>query len=264
MKLSVLTYCSGYPYEIYERFAGSLYDTGFTGTLYFVILDSEKAYVERLQTQYSNIKIIIDTIDRTTTFYNHRFKVFLNLIDEIEGEYVFITDSRDVLFQKNPEDFLLTDDIYVFEEDVIIKDESTNTMWIKNLGWMMGVDIFSSICDRPVLCSGTTFCSKQSLSHYLTVMNNVVNLIALPVDCIMDQGIHNYMVYYDLLKPFSVKILTNRDNLVNTIAMSPYKLLNSDNKIVNCNNEVSYIVHQYDRGDNEFRTKISSKYNFTI
>ena len=264
MKLSVLTYCTGYQYEIYERFAGSLYDTGFTGTLYFVILPSDKQNVERLQTQYPNIKIIIDTLDRTTAFFTHRFKVFLNHIDEIEGDYVFMTDSRDVLFQKNPEDFLLTDDIYVFEEDVIIKDESINTMWIKDLGWVINIDIFSSICDRPVLCCGTTFCSKQSLSHYLKVMNNVVNLIKLPLDYVMDQGIHNYIVYFNLLRPFNVKILTNKDNFVNTIAMSPYKLLNSDNKIVNCNNEVSYIVHQYDRCDSEFRTKISSKYNFTI
>ena len=80
----------------------------------------------------------------------------------------------------------------------------------------------------------------------------------------MDQGIHNYMVYYDLLKPFSVKVLNNRDNLVNTIGISPHKLLNSENRIVNCNNDVSYIVHQYDRGDSSFRMKISSKYDFTI
>jgi hypothetical protein len=264
MKLSILTYCSGYQYEIYERFAGSLYDTGFTGTLYFVILPSDKPNVERLQTQYPNIKIIIDTLERTTAFFTHRYKVFLNHIGEIEGDYVFMTDSRDVLFQKNPEDFLLTDDIYVFEEDVLIKDEPVNTMWIKDLSSLMGIDIFSSICNNPVLCGGTTFCSNQSLSHYLTVMNDIINLITLPPDYVMDQAIHNYMIYYELLNPFSIKILNNRDNFVNTIAISPHKLLNSDNKIVNCNNEVSYIVHQYDRCDSEFRTRISSKYNFTI
>jgi len=264
MKLSVLTYCTGYQYEIYERFAGSLYDTGFTGTLYFVILPSDKQNVERLQIHYPNIKIIIDTLDRTTAFFTHRYKVFLNHIDEIEGDYIFMTDSRDVLFQKNPEEFSFTDDIYVFEEDVLIKDEPVNTMWIKDLSSLIGIDIFSSICNNPVLCGGTTFCSKQSLCYYLTVMNDIVNLITLPPDYVMDQAIYNYMIYYDLIKPFTVKILNNRDNLVNTIAISPYKLLNSDNKIVNCNNEVSYIVHQYDRCDSEFRTKISSKYNFTI
>jgi len=264
MKLSVLAFCSGYEYDIYDRFAGSLYDTGFTGTLYFVILPSDQVHVERIQKEYPAIKTIIDTSDRTTAFYNHRYRVFLNHLDKIEGDYIFMTDSRDVLFQKNPEDFLLTDDIYVFEEDVLIKDEPINTTWIKDLGTMVGIDIFSSIRNKPALCSGTTFCSKRSLSHYLTVLNQVLDSITLPPGYVMDQGIHNYMVYYDLLKPFSVKVLNNRDNLVNTIGISPHKLLNSENRIVNCNNEVSYIVHQYDRGDSSFRMKISSKYDFTI
>ncbi len=37
MKTNVLTYCSGYPYEIFERFAGTLYDTGFQGKLIYFI-----------------------------------------------------------------------------------------------------------------------------------------------------------------------------------------------------------------------------------
>jgi hypothetical protein len=263
MKLSVLGYCSGYDYEIYDRFAGSLYDTGFTGTLYFVIRPSDQAKLTRLQ-QYPNVKIIVDTSECKIAVHNHRFKVFLDHIDEIEGDYIFMTDTRDVLFQKNPEDFLLTDDMYVFEEDVLVKDEFFNTRGARDLGGLLGFDIFSTTCNKPVLCSGTTFCSKRSLSHYLTVLTRVLDSLNLPPGLFMDQHIHNYIVYYDLLKPFSVKILNNRDNLVNTIGVSPYKLLNPDNKIVNCNNEVSYIVHQYDRCDTLFKLKISSCYDFTL
>jgi hypothetical protein len=264
MKLSVLTFGSGYDYAVYERIAGSLFDTGFTGILYFVVLPPDEANVKRLQKQFPNIRILVDTSDCKLAVHNHRFKVFLNRINEIEGDYIFMTDCRDVLFQKNPEDFPLVDDIYVFEEDLTIREEFFNTRWTNDLGRLLGIDIFSAICNKPILCSGTTFCSKRSLSHYLTALTSVLDSLTLPPGCFMDQAIHIYIVYYDLLKPFGVKILNNKDNLVNTLGVSPHKLLNSENMIVNCNNEVSYIVHQYDRCDTLFKLKISAKYDFTI
>ena len=55
--------------------------------------------------------------------------------------------------------------------------------------------------------------------------------------------------------------MTNIDNLVNTTGYG-FKKINKDNLIVNMNNQVSYIVHQYDRLPQSDRKKISSKYNF--
>ena len=55
--------------------------------------------------------------------------------------------------------------------------------------------------------------------------------------------------------------MTNIDNLVNTTGYG-FKKINEDNLIVNVHNEISYIVHQYDRFTQSDRKKISSKYNF--
>jgi hypothetical protein len=78
----------------------------------------------------------------------------------------------------------------------------------------------------------------------------------------LDQGIHNYMLHMNKID-VNIKLLSNKDNLVNTTCQD-VKKLNDDNLIVNENGEVSYIVHQYDRFPVELKQKISVKYNFVV
>ena len=37
VKIDVITYCSGYDYKVFDRFIGSLNDTGFSGNIYIII-----------------------------------------------------------------------------------------------------------------------------------------------------------------------------------------------------------------------------------
>jgi len=60
----------------------------------------------------------------------------------------------------------------------------------------------------------------------------------------------------------NIKLLSNNDNFVNTIG-TDIKLLNNQNQIIIINNDVSYIVHQYDRMDHDKLIKLSKKYDFT-
>jgi hypothetical protein len=82
----------------------------------------------------------------------------------------------------------------------------------------------------------------------------------------LDQGIHNYMLYFNKLC-CNVKILTNKDNFVNTVGCD-FQNINDDNLIVNSNNEVSYVVHQYDRMTKTQKQKIGNqfknRYDFTV
>ena len=50
---------------------------------------------------------------------------------------------------------------------------------------------------------------------------------------------------------------------MNTIG-NDIHILDEDGHILNRNNEISYVVHQYDRCSNEIRAKLSNKYNFRI
>ena len=61
----------------------------------------------------------------------------------------------------------------------------------------------------------------------------------------------------------NIKLLSNEDNLVNTVCNDVHKI-NNNNLIVNSLNEISYVVHQYDRFSLDLKQKISTKYDFTI
>jgi len=264
-KLDIITLCTGYPYHVYERFTGSLYDTGFTGRVYFIITESDVPKIQELRKQWPNVQMIIDTEERTTHLQSHRYKVIAKHIDTIDlFDYILICDSRDVLFQRNPEDFFpfpFLTDMYVFEEDLAIQDEPYNKKWITDLGTLVQRDLLHELGLKPILCSGTTICSKQSVKTYVEAMCSVLSDSRIPKTYIMDQGAHNYLVYCGFFNTYNIQYLSNNDNFVNTIGVG-YKKVNDDKLIVNHKNEVSYIVHQYDRLNTEEKKRLSSKYNF--
>ena len=78
----------------------------------------------------------------------------------------------------------------------------------------------------------------------------------------LDQGIHNYLFHLNKLH-VKTTILTNDDNVVNTVGNDTHRL-NSDNLIVNSKNEVSYVVHQYDRFTVEQKQRLSTKLGFNF
>jgi hypothetical protein len=55
--ITVITYCSGYDYNTFNRFAGTLYDTGFSGDLIFVIQEKDKPILEKLKVNYKNVML---------------------------------------------------------------------------------------------------------------------------------------------------------------------------------------------------------------
>ena len=75
----------------------------------------------------------------------------------------------------------------------------------------------------------------------------------------LDQGLHNYILYCNTLR-LNVQLLSNENNLVNTVGNDLHKI-NATKLIVNKKDEVSWIVHQYDRFSPELRKQISAKFS---
>lgn len=273
--IDILTYCTQYPYEIYERFIGSLNDTGFSGKIWIIIRTHEdKNHLDKLSEKYSNIRPIIDKSIPTIHINAHRFNVYKELMEKafFDSEYLLICDSRDVLFQKNFEEYEYDPnvDIYGFLEFKTINNETKfNKPWIQQIEYLVKEDILKQIGHNQIICCGTTMGKFEALKLYVNYMCDMFNKYRIKHN--LDQGIHNYILYMNKLN-VNVKLLSNKDNLVNTTnfdlvtetSHDGVKRINDDNLIVNENNEVSYIVHQYDRFPIESKKKLSHKYNFVL
>ena len=259
MPISIITYGSGYSYDIYERFIGSLTNTGFTGKIYIIIKQSDMEVLNKLN--YKNVITCIDDIEQTTHINNHRFFCIQKILPDVKSDYIFVCDFRDVLFQKNIELYPYESDLYVFAESVKIKDEPNyNTPWLKQLEHLFNEKFYDSISDKPILCCGTTIGNYKSIKAYIDTMCTIIHDFNIMRN--LDQGIHNYLFHLNKLE-LNIKILTNQDNLVNTVGNDKHRL-NDDNLIVNSNNEVSYVVHQYDRFSFDLKQRLSTKLGFNF
>ena len=262
MNIDVITYCTGYEFYVFDRFVGSLCDTGFTGIIHLIIRDHDVDHVKQLIQMYPRINGYIDRKPQTTHINCHKFLCIKDYMEQnqISSDYLFICDSRDVLFQKNISSYPLDPsvDLVVFAENLkICQDMSCNTYWLQQLEQIMKEEIYYKIRRNDILCCGTTLGKTNAIKQYIDEMCSIIQKYNIKTN--LDQGIHNYLIHKEKL-PLKVMILTNIDNLVNTVGIDVQKVI--DGKIVNSKDEVSYIVHQYDRFSKEKKEELPKKYNF--
>jgi len=265
-KIDIITFATGYPFFVYDRFIGSLNDTGFSGKVFIVVKEQDNKTMDLVTKKYSNVVLFYDTIHQNTHINNHRFFCLEKLLENayFESEYLFMCDFRDVLFQRNIEEYDFSSDsdaadIYGFQEELRICDEKVyNTPWIQMLGQILGEDIFAKIGNNPIICCGTTLGKIEVIKKYVSVMCQIINSYRIQIN--LDQAIHNYLLYMNKLG-VKVAIFDNNDIIVNTAGQGERRL-NAADQIINKIGEVPYIVHQYDRFPAELRRRFSKKYNF--
>ena len=263
--ITVLTYCTGYRYEVYKRFVGTLYDTGFLGDVVIVVNASDEDKMIRLRSEYPKVLYHIDTLDNPRQCQQKRYFVFKDLLDTLKTDRVLLCDSRDLYFQKNIEEYDIgnTELIY-FLEDMKIKDCPHNCRWLKDIEKCVGREIISTIGENFISCSGTTYGSVKGVREYLSAMCVIMTHMVKTDYAGLDQGIHNFLLY-DLKSMVEegsdVKSLTNADGFVNTLQYG-YKFMNGNNEIVTAKGDTSYIVHQWDRLPEYMRDRIYQKYDF--
>lgn len=250
--------CTGYEYKIYERFVGSLYDTGFNGNVYLFITAKDIDVVLKLKSVYPNVcPMICDPSIYDIHAQSSRYDIMRLFLqqNDIEYDYVLLTDSRDVLFQRNIELYPLDADIYAFEEEEKIRNCKHNFNWIKLIE-QKEQKSYADLYDKTILCSGTILLSKNVAIQFLEIFSS---RLEYSKNLVMDQGVYNTMIYRNIGN-WNIKILSNKDNLVNTIGYGFKKVKNYE--IVNRKDEISWIVHQYDRMSSEMKKEISIKYDF--
>ena len=266
--MTVITYCSGYDYNTFNRFAGTLYDTGFSGDLIFVIQEKDKDVLEKLKVNYKNVSYFVDNVVNPRHCQQKRYYIYKNILDAgLNTDYVLLCDSRDIFFQKNIEDYPLDTsvDVFFFKEDKNIGNCDINKEWLGAIEKELKIDIISSVADKRIICSGATIGKLNGIKNYV---NRMCDLMSNKIHTEFtkftgfDQGINNYLIYIEGFPDMKVHLFANRDNFVNNLAYGEIKFINEYNKIVNFNKEESYIVHQWDRLADYMRKRFNGKYKF--
>ena len=166
---------------------------------------------------------------------------FLRRTQDVDG--VFLTDSRDVIFQGSP--FLSGDYLYLYTEPVKIRECPFNGNWIRHY---YGDVVYEQIADNPVLCSGTTLGSYGRVLEYLEIMcaemkeklsQNYAYLVGA------DQGIHFYKFYTGGIPGAVVR--EHGYSEVQTLHYEKKFLFSKDGFLLNVDGSVVPVVHQYDR-----------------
>ena len=184
---------------------------------------------------------------RFLNVYCVRFPLYYVHLAQNAGRYanVLISDVRDVIFQRDPFDFDLGDEVCVFLEDGRdrIRDCRFNTAWL-DLGF--GPGAVEEVGDNLVSCSGVTLGSYRAMMHYLEVMNeHLMRLKSHPNG--MDQGVHNYVLYKERLK--GVRVFANGRGPVLTMGKTTDRPTPFDERgrVLNDDGTVPGVLHQYDR-----------------
>ena len=276
MKNVVMTCCINYTYEIFERFIGSLFDCTDNIDLIIFIGENDVEHILELKKKYNNIIYFIIN-NKNIHIVNYRFYLYYHFLNTNREKYnyIFICDSRDVLFQKNIfEHYLLSTnyDLYIFEEesfDITIDKCRFNSLYIQK----SGLDINNLVYNKPILCVGTILGNEKGILDYLEkfiyiLFNEVTEKNRSYYGT--DSGINYKIIYGNLLKNIKIYRCKNNEKLVYTMAFPNYlneidynNLLNNKNQIC-YEGETCFCVHQYDRLDDEIKKIISTKYNFLL
>lgn len=181
-------------------------------------------------------------------FQSLRYRHYLSFLEEHapNADYVMLSDVRDVLFQEDPFNHIFENDLEVFLEAEHLKvgQEPFNSRWIKDL---YGHEALSKIGAFTISCSGTTIGTGNGVRRYLAKMSAEVAEQTRPLGS-HDQGIHNYLLRNGLLDP--VTIYTNGQGPVLTMSIGYGYQQNSEGRLVNDDQSVVPVVHQYDRHQN--------------
>ena len=241
----------------------SLYRTSFNGHFVFFHNSLSNQTIKQLSKfnftliefmydyPYINNPKIAEHIPKEPNFTPHpktlRYFLYLAYIRAHHDQFskIFICDSRDLIFQKNPFQKIEISNLLFCAEskEETIGSNFFNSLWIREA---FGHDVLEKLSDKTIICSGTTYGTPQGMVDYLYKMVDLIKKVK-DQGC-KDQGIHNYLIHTNSIKDFS--IVDDDKGPVSTISTfkpHQYIYINDKKQVTNCSGDVLNVVHQFDR-----------------
>ena len=169
---------------------------------------------------------------------------------------VFLTDTRDLIFQRDP-----FDTAHSGHALTMFLEERSMTIGacLANSGWMRqcyGETALAAIADRPIYCSGTMLGDRDAMVTYLEALIREIARAAgrrFVAPSGFDQACHNHLLYGGPPVPFVAA--DNGAAAVMQLAHRPDDRLefSPDGELLNDDGAVVPVVHQWDRHAEAFR-----------
>ncbi len=238
----------GYDARQLAPFVNSLKATGYRGDLVLIVsrANIDAATIKTLESQ----GVILESFETwrmmPVCIHFARYLKYLEYLIENPYRRIFLTDTRDVIFQADPFAGVADESLFVFAEDqsVAIGNCADNAKWVREA---FGLHKLGEIRDRRISCSGTTMGSHSGIMRYLSTMIEAATRAkpeSLRIDGI-DQGLHNAIIHDGALKDF--RLLENQHHVATLGHVKPDRVsLSSDGKVINADGTMSAVVHQYD------------------
>jgi FkbM family methyltransferase len=257
-KYLVIASCQGYDYKTISPWINSLNSCGFKGDKIIIGIDISDELKQQIID--SGVDCYRVKSSENKNRFIERFKHladFLTFFKE-SYEYIITTDIRDVIFQKNPEEWIRNNiksyNIIASSESIKIKDENWNKYQFYAA---LGHDIAKSLEDYEVQNVGILAGSTEmilKISKYLYYEGlKATNSTA-------DQPLFMHKVYTELKDEtlFSnledawslncgVIACDRTENEFKNYLIHKPPYMDKDNIIRNHKHEEIYIIHQYDR-----------------
>ncbi|NQU95321.1 MAG: hypothetical protein HQ549_03715 [Candidatus Omnitrophica bacterium] len=264
MKNLILSLAKGYDFNTLKPFIISLEESGFKGDLVLFVSDINEKTRDILIKRGVQLVSFSEDYPYLDGFASEnipkkeylgkmpllslRFVMFYLYLSKYGKSYsqIMLTDIRDVIFQKDPFDFALNEELCCFLEDKrmrISDDQRWNATWIRE---SFGEEVLKKIENNYISCAGIVIGTLSPIMDYLKKM---VDILADTNKVCNDQAAHNYLIYTNQFE--NLKFFENENGPILTLAFKKEETMQFNDKglIINASGDVVNIIHQYDRHD---------------
>jgi hypothetical protein len=172
MKTCIITAASGYKLEDIKPWAESLTRSGYKGSAVVILYEENQEIAEYLGEL--GIFGFASNLQGLNHICTQRFQDYSLLLKNDyfkDIDYVIHVDIRDVIFQTDPEEWLLQNigdsQILATSEGVTHRHEDWNGEGIQQ---NFGVDHYNNIADQEILCAGIIAGKRDTLIHLFTTL----------------------------------------------------------------------------------------------
>ena len=247
MRNLVMGVAKGYGWDMLEPFVTSFAKNCQSAELVLFVDDISAFNRDRLIQAGVLLKTFPDDL-KSGIPSNTRWKIFSDFLETHGDAYeqIFITDTRDVIFQNDI--FATFGGLksylgYATEEDDIGGSKTGEKV---NYDWLVGCfgeETADKLRDKKIICCGTIIGTTAEMKIFC---HELWKILEHKTADVFDQAVTNYLVYNDLLPIKNLIEIDNCNGAIYTNGLIKNNKIRGD-KVLRGDGGIPTVVHQYDR-----------------